>query len=176
MEKKADRKRMWIICGIAAAVMIAALVLLLLPGKEDIPTFGLKSGMSREEMKAAMEMKGMACVMDEALSDRMVFIGETKLFGQQPSLVSVVPEENKIIFGFCDEDFSKIYSYAILQTQYSDLQSVYDAVNSAAVKKLGDHPEEARADGALWNVDGAKYELQDQIDVSNYFFFSVTLR
>ena len=169
------KTKWWIAGGAAAVALIALLVVLLLPG-EDIPGFGLKRDMTRDEIKAAMEKKGMTCVLDKPDSDRLIFKGKTAIFGEQPSMVTVIPASEEITFSFWDDTYPEYYNAVEIHTTYSDLRSVFDRICQAAGKKLGNSGE-ISADGSsmTWEKGGVKYQLIDYIDTQRYFCFIVPM-
>ena len=160
--KKLAGKKWWIIGGVAAVAGIVVLILLLLPKQQDIPDFGLKAGMSPEEVISAMEKKGMKCEYKESDSP-LVFSGDKTLFGKKPSAVAIWPDSGSdymtVEYIFCgkeyDSHFPNVYHPA---KRYDNLPELFDELWTSAEKKLGT-PDGNYGHQVDWDKDGKLYSL-----------------
>ena len=160
-KKNLAGKKWWIIGGVAAVAVIVALIVLLLPKQEDIPTFGLKAGMSADEIISAMEKNGMTC--DYNKDNPLVFSGDKTVFGKKPSAVVVWPDSGSdhivVEYIFCGQNYTSEYPNVYHPAKrYDDLTALFDEMWTSAKKKLGS-PEKDYEYQTDWNKDGRLYSL-----------------
>ena len=147
---------------------------------EPIPTFGLTTGMNRDEIVAQMESQGLKLFEEQSRpTDRgtdmyLAFYGNIRVFGYEATAVMIEPGINKIeyVFYFFDEEAGFRSRLPVADAKWyavGELKGVYDDLCRTMVSLYG----ESEYEEPWWRVGTDYYMVSDNIDPDHMVIFSV---
>lgn len=146
------RKKWFIISGAVALAAVIAVVLILVLQPKEINTFGIKPGMTRDEIVATMEKSGFELAYEE--DQYFYFTGKAYLYGNEASGIVIQPHSQQHI--------SIAYSF----TDPKSLEgpnSTYEQIRQNIRKQLGEPKETSSEEESLyweyWEKNNKQYRL-----------------
>ena len=135
---------------------------------EPIPTFGLTSGMTRDQIVSRMEGQGLKLFEEQSLNPEsnsdgyLGFYGDIGVFGRKATVVVIYPYSLHIeyVFYFFDKEsgfWSRLPTEDAMWYQTEELAGVHEDLYRGMVDKFGEPTNE----GNWWKIGSDYYSLSD---------------
>lgn len=150
--------------------------------KEPIPSFGLKPGMSREQIISAMEKHGLVLFEEKYEENDLIaegyfaFYGKAEVFGREVTTVKVTMSSRSVdyAFYFFDEQAEYRSRLPVSDARWyrtDELKAVFNHLYESLKERFGEPG--AQYDWPVWKIKGKYYSLPEYSEADHMVIFSI---
>ena len=145
---------------------------------DPIPTFGLKQGMSRNQIVRKMERHGLTLFEEQyeetehGFEGYLAFYGNAELFGQEATVIKVRSESSRLkyTYYFFDEEAEFRDRLPVPDARWyhtGELKGIYDRLLASLTGELGDPGDHKD----WWRIGSTYYILSDDSEEGHMVYF-----